>query len=123
MAAVVVVTKLSVAFDPGANYEADLDGTRVPLDEVLRPIGVRRVEAEAADIDFARREVACTGAGQQVSYDRLVFALGSRLARPPIPVSTLMPSMSTLMRLRAASMRTLPHFPAARRRRTTTPFS
>ena len=105
------------------NYEADLDGTRVPLDEVLRPIGVRRVEAEAADIDFARREVACTGAGQQVSYDRLVFALGSRLARPPIPVSTLMPSMSTLMRLRAASMRTLPHFPAARRRRTTTPFS
>jgi len=108
LAAVVVVTKLSVAFDPGANYEADLDGTRVPLDEVLRPIGVRRVEAEAADIDFARREV---------------FALGSRLARPPIPVSTLMPSMSTLMRLRAASMRTLPHFPAARRRRTTTPFS
>ena len=45
------------------NYEADLDGTRVPLDEVLRPIGVRRVEAEVADIDFARREVACEGAG------------------------------------------------------------
>jgi NADH:ubiquinone reductase (H+-translocating) len=67
------------------NYEADLDGTRVLLDEVLRPIGVRRVEAEVADIDFARREVACTGAGQRLSYDRLVFALGSRLARPPIP--------------------------------------
>ena len=67
------------------NYEADLDGTLVPLDEVLRPIGVRRVEAEVADIDFARREVACSGAGQQLSYDRVVFALGSRLARPPIP--------------------------------------
>ena len=53
------------------NYEADLDGTRVPLDEVLRPIGVRRVEAEVADIDFARREVSCTGLGQQLSYDRL----------------------------------------------------
>src|SRR6516164_4208085 len=67
------------------NYEADLDGTRVPLNEVLRPIGVRRVEAEVTDIDFARREVACEGAGQRLSYDRLVFALGSRLARPPIP--------------------------------------
>ena len=62
------------------NYEADLDGTRVPLNEVLRPIGVRRVEAEVTDIDFARREVACEGAGQRLSYDRLVFALGSRLA-------------------------------------------
>src|ERR1700739_302968 len=67
------------------NYEADFDGTRVQLDGVLRPICVRRVEAEVADIDFARREVSCTGLGQQLSYDRLVFALGSRLARPPIP--------------------------------------
>ncbi len=67
------------------NYEAELDGTRVALDEVLRPIGVVRIEAEVADIDFARREVVCAGAGRPLPYDRLVFALGSRLARPPIP--------------------------------------
>ena len=67
------------------NYEAELDGTRLPLDEVLRPIGVRRVEAEVTDIDFARRQVACSGRSEPLPYDRLVFALGSRLARPPIP--------------------------------------
>ena len=66
------------------NYEADLDPTRVPLDEVLRPIGVERVEAEITGIDLARREVLCAGRSP-FPYDRLVFALGSRLARPPIP--------------------------------------
>ena len=43
------------------NYEADLDATRVPLDEVLGPIGVKRVEAEVTDIDFTNRQVACSG--------------------------------------------------------------
>ena len=67
------------------NYEAELDGTRIPLDDVLRPIGVRRVEAEVADLDFDRREIACSGRSEPLRYDRLVFALGSQLARPPIP--------------------------------------
>ncbi len=69
------------------NYEADLDATRVPLDEVLSPIGVKRIEAEVTGIDFADRQVACSGpnALSPLPYDRLVFALGSRLARPPIP--------------------------------------
>lgn len=69
------------------NYEADLDQTRVLLDEVLRPIGVKRIEAEVTGIDFAARQVACSGPGAPttLAYDRLVFALGSRLARPPIP--------------------------------------
>ena len=65
------------------NYEADLSDTRVPLDEVLGPVGVRRIEAEVTAIDVARRRVAC--GNETVSYDRLVFALGSRLARPSIP--------------------------------------
>jgi NADH dehydrogenase len=67
------------------NYEAELDETRVPLDEMLGPIGVERIEAEVTGIDFARREVLCEGSTRALSYDRLVFALGSRLARPPIP--------------------------------------
>jgi len=67
------------------NYEADLGETRVPLDEVLRPIGVKRVEAEMTDIDFAHRRIVCASSGPVLPYDRLVFALGSRLVRPPIP--------------------------------------
>jgi NADH:ubiquinone reductase (H+-translocating) len=67
------------------NYEAELDGTRISFDEVLRPIGVERVEAEVTDIDFARRQILCAGDVPALRYDRLVFALGSRLVRPPIP--------------------------------------
>jgi len=67
------------------NYEIDLDSTRLPLDEILRPIGVGRVEAEVVDIDFDRRQVVCSGRSDPLPYDRLVFALGSRLARPAIP--------------------------------------
>ena len=69
------------------NYEADLSGTRVAFDSVLEPVGVRRLEAEVTGVDVARRIVTCEsgGASQTIAYDRLVFALGSRLARPPIP--------------------------------------
>ena len=67
------------------NYEAELGGTRVALDEVLGPIGVGRVEAEVGGIDFATRRVLLSGGAEPLPYDRLVFALGSRLARPPIP--------------------------------------
>ena len=66
------------------NYEADLAPTIVPLAEVLDPIGVRHVAGEAAEIDPSRRTVLCADA-RAFTYDRLVFALGSRLAWPPIP--------------------------------------
>ncbi len=69
------------------NYEADLDDTRVRLDDVLGPIGVRHVEGEVTGIDVAGKTVAYDAGPRQcvVSYDRLVCALGSRLVRPPIP--------------------------------------
>ncbi len=67
------------------NYEAELDDTRVPLDDILGPIGVARVEAEVTDLDPAGRQVILSGDTGRLGYDRLVFALGSRLARPPIP--------------------------------------
>jgi NADH dehydrogenase len=67
------------------NYEADLDAIRVPLASVLDPIGVRVVEGEVAEIDLAQRSCTVSGTGAALPYDRLVFALGSGLARPAIP--------------------------------------
>jgi NADH:ubiquinone reductase (H+-translocating) len=69
------------------NYEADLSGTRVPLVDILGPIGVQLVVAEIVDLSVADRTVSCDAAGRpfRLAYDRMVFALGSRLLRPPIP--------------------------------------
>jgi NADH dehydrogenase len=67
------------------NYEADLGDTRIPLDQLLPPIGVRHITAEVADIDLAGRRVIWADGSAPLAYDRLVFALGSRLVRPPIP--------------------------------------
>src|SRR5271166_4161980 len=69
------------------NYEPDLRGVRVALDDVLEPIGVERVEGEVLAIDFVNRQVACSigEARHLLAYDRLIFALGSRLVRPDIP--------------------------------------
>ncbi|MGH9809298.1 MAG: NAD(P)/FAD-dependent oxidoreductase, partial [Terriglobia bacterium] len=67
------------------NYEKDLTGVRVPFDDVLSPIGVRRVRGEVLDIDIDRRRVSVQGLSEPLGYDRLVFALGSRLERPSLP--------------------------------------
>jgi len=37
------------------NYEADLTSVRVPLDDVLGPVGVRRVEGAVAGIDLTEQ--------------------------------------------------------------------
>lgn len=68
------------------NYEPDLRDLRVPLDEVLEPVGVERIEAEVSGIDPAAHTVAVTGAAgpEQLAYDRLVFALGSQVVKPPL---------------------------------------
>jgi NADH:ubiquinone reductase (H+-translocating) len=69
------------------NYESDLADVRIPLDDVLEPIGVERIAGAVADINLAAREVLVNTAGgpQTLTYDRLVFALGSQLVRPAIP--------------------------------------
>jgi NADH dehydrogenase len=69
------------------NYESDLSGIRVPLDDVLEPVGIRRLEGEAVGIDPSRRAIRINTANgrQTVAYDRLVFAPGSQLVRPDIP--------------------------------------
>lgn len=71
------------------NYEADLRSVRIPLDDVLKPVGVERVEGEVAAIDVPQQVVrvrdAVTNDLSELRYDRLVVALGSQLNRPNIP--------------------------------------
>ena len=75
------------------NYETDLDSVRVPLDSVLGPICVSRVEGEVAEIDAAAQEFNVTTATgpQMLRYDRLVFALGSQLAGRRLAASRNLP--------------------------------
>ena len=70
-------------------YEADLAPVRVPLDEVLKPIDVQRIESRVTGIDAGARALSADDASGQTAslgYDRLVLASGSNLARPPIPL-------------------------------------
>jgi NADH dehydrogenase len=66
------------------NYEQDLSDVRVPLADVLDPIGVELVIDEVASIDAARRKVTL-GSGRALGYDRLVLAAGSQLHVPDVP--------------------------------------
>ena len=65
------------------NYEADLTPCRIPLSELLDPVGVRHIVADVTAIAPADRTVI-TSIGTH-TYDRLVTALGSRVAKPDLP--------------------------------------
>lgn len=69
------------------NYEQDISACRIPLETVLDPVGVRHITALVQTIDTAAQQVTATTADGPVTfaYDRLVIALGSRLARPNVP--------------------------------------
>jgi NADH dehydrogenase len=69
------------------NYESELEQTRVPLAEVLDPVGVKHLAGLVTDIDVMKREVAYEAGDrtQHLIYDRVVMALGSHLFRPAIP--------------------------------------
>jgi NADH dehydrogenase len=69
-------------------YEADLAPVRLPLDEVLAPIGVARIEGRVTRINPSARTLAVEASGMaDLAYDRLILAPGSALARPPIPIN------------------------------------
>ncbi len=65
------------------NYEADLTPCRIALGEVLDPVGVGHIAADVTAIDPGSRTVT-TSLGVR-TYDRLVLALGSQVAKPDIP--------------------------------------
>lgn len=66
------------------NYEADLSACRIPLADLLDPVGVAHVAAEVTAIDTGARSVATSG-GAVFGYDRLVLASGSHVLKPDIP--------------------------------------
>ena len=69
------------------NYEADLSDAVIPLGDLLDPVNVAHHVAEVESIDAGQRTVTISrGEGRtEVTYDRLVLALGSELSRPQIP--------------------------------------
>ena len=69
-------------------YERNPDKMRVPLDGILGPIGVDRLNADVKEISFDQRAVTVRGRdGRTLTafYDRLVLATGSQLIAPNFP--------------------------------------
>nr|WP_090273860.1 FAD-dependent oxidoreductase [Mycolicibacterium komanii] len=66
------------------NYEPDLRPCRIPLSQLLDPVGVGHVTADVVEIDSAAAKIR-TADGAAMGYDRLVLAVGSRVAKPDIP--------------------------------------
>jgi NADH dehydrogenase len=66
------------------NYEADLKPCRIPLQELLDPAGIDHISADVTEID-AMAATVTTSDGATHRYDRLVLAVGSRVAKPNLP--------------------------------------
>lgn len=68
-------------------YESDVRDLRLPLDPLLNPVGVRRVEGRVTEIDAPahRLTVLVGGRHSTLSFDRLVLAAGSQIDLPPLP--------------------------------------
>ena len=66
------------------NYEADLSPCRIPLPELLDPAGIGHIAADVTGIDASAATVR-TADGATHGYDRLVLALGSKVAKPDLP--------------------------------------
>jgi NADH dehydrogenase len=69
-------------------YEADLRPLAVPLDDVLGPVDVDRVEGTVTSIDAVDRRLSVDCPDKHgpitLEYDRLILAAGSVLTRPPV---------------------------------------
>ncbi|MFI6986709.1 NAD(P)/FAD-dependent oxidoreductase [Embleya sp. NPDC050154] len=61
-------------------YEPEPDLAKVELARILDPIGVRHVRSRVDAIDTDRRVLVADG--EEIAYDRLVLAAGSKLVTP-----------------------------------------
>jgi NADH dehydrogenase len=66
------------------NYEADLSPCRIPLRDLLDPVGIDHITAHVTGIDASAATVS-TAAGATLGYDRVVLAAGSSVAKPDLP--------------------------------------
>lgn len=69
-------------------YEADVHGMKAPLGELFEAVGIHFIPGNADSIDTEGRSVSYTdaqGQPQQITYDRLILAAGSQVARPAVP--------------------------------------
>jgi len=65
------------------DYETDLSPSRIPLSDLLDPVGIKHITGEVTAIDAPARIVESTAGAHD--YDRLVLALGSQVVKPDIP--------------------------------------
>ncbi|KWW19094.1 MULTISPECIES: NAD(P)/FAD-dependent oxidoreductase [Peribacillus] len=67
-------------------YEQNPQNLRIPLSQVLDPVGVRFIEGEVGKIDTKGQKVSVHQKDEQMdlAYDRLVFAAGSQLVLPDL---------------------------------------
>jgi NADH dehydrogenase len=65
-------------------YEVDLSACRIPLADVLDPVGIAHIATEVTAIDTDARALT-TSSGVTYGYDRLVLASGSHVVKPAIP--------------------------------------
>lgn len=66
------------------NYEADLSPCRIPLRDLLDPVGVGHITADVIGIDADAKTVT-TADGATHRFDRLVLAVGSKVVKPDLP--------------------------------------
>lgn len=69
-------------------YEENLEPTRISLDKVLTPYGIKHSIGEVTLIDHARQKVDLKTESSELEihdYDRLILASGSHLHSPPVP--------------------------------------
>ncbi|GLO14564.1 hypothetical protein PPUJ20028_31470 [Pseudomonas putida] len=69
-------------------YEANAHTLKAPVGELFDAVGVRFITGNAEAIDADARSVSYIdshGQRQQIAYDRLILAAGSRVARPAVP--------------------------------------
>ncbi|AVD90264.1 MULTISPECIES: NAD(P)/FAD-dependent oxidoreductase [unclassified Pseudomonas] len=69
-------------------YEADVHSMKAPLGELFEAVGIHFIQGSADTIDAQGRSVSYTdnhGQLQRITYDRLILAAGSQVARPAVP--------------------------------------
>ncbi|MEW2386387.1 FAD-dependent oxidoreductase [Micromonospora sp. NPDC047707] len=80
-------------------YEPNPEDMRIPLQQILDPIGVNRIQALVTYVDTTEGKIAAQtpgGTSHTLSYDRLVLATGSQLARPDLPGVEFLHDIDTL---------------------------